>query len=115
MREPIFADPDRFGGQTFDIASDAVSGKQLETLFSEAAGRPIPYARFSDEVLAASPFLAKLTALMDDGTLAGRADLKALRSLHPRMQSVREWLAHTGRDAFHQALGTTGTWAYDRR
>lgn len=63
--------------------------------------------------LAASPFLAKLTALMDDGALAGRAGLEALHSLHPGMQSVREWLAHTGRNAFHQALGTTGTWAYD--
>ncbi|NNG25465.1 NmrA/HSCARG family protein [Telluria aromaticivorans] len=112
--EPIFADPDRFGGQTFDIASDEVTGKELEALFSEAAGRPIPYARFSDEVLAASPFLAKLTALMDEGPLAGRADLEALRKINPEMQSVRDWLGHTGRDAFLQALGTAGTWAYDR-
>lgn len=111
---PVFADPGRFGGQTFDIASDAVTGRQLEALFSEAAARPIPYARFPDEVLAASPFLAKLTALMDQGPLAGRADLEALRKVNPEMQSVREWLAHTGRDAFLRALGTAGTWAYDR-
>lgn len=39
-----------------------VAGRQLEVLFSAAAGRPIPYSRFSDEVLAASPFLHKLTA-----------------------------------------------------
>jgi len=113
--EPIFSDTNRFEGKTFDIASDVVTGKELEALFSQAAGRPIPYARFSDEVLTASPFLAKLTALMDEGPLAGRADFTALRSINPAMQSVRQWLAGTGREAFIQALGTTGTWAYDRR
>lgn len=51
-----FAAPARFAGKTFEIASDSVTGRQLEVLFSAAAGRPIPYSRFSDEVLAASPF-----------------------------------------------------------
>lgn len=51
-----------------------MTGRQLEVLFSAAAGRPIPYSRFSDEVLAASPFLHKLTGLVDDGRLAGHAD-----------------------------------------
>jgi hypothetical protein len=34
-------------------------------------GTADPYSRFSDEVLAASPFLHKLTGLVDDGRLAG--------------------------------------------
>ena len=51
-----FAAPARFAGKTFEIASDSVTGRQLEGLFSAAAGRPIPYSRFSVEVLAASPF-----------------------------------------------------------
>ena len=67
----IFAAPARFAGKTFEIASDSVTGRQLEALFSAAAGRPITYSRFSDEVLAASPFLHKLTGLVDDGRLAG--------------------------------------------
>ncbi|HBZ8854072.1 TPA: NmrA family NAD(P)-binding protein, partial [Klebsiella pneumoniae] len=75
----VFAAPARFAGKTFEIASDSVTGRQLEVLFSAAAGRPIPYSRFSDEVLAASPFLHKLTGLVDDGRLAGHADLDALR------------------------------------
>ncbi|HBZ8742961.1 TPA: NmrA family NAD(P)-binding protein, partial [Klebsiella pneumoniae] len=60
----VFAAPARFAGKTFEIASDSVTGRQLEVLFSAAAGRPIPYSRFSDEVLAASPFLHKLTGLV---------------------------------------------------
>ncbi|KMS59351.1 NmrA family protein [Novosphingobium barchaimii LL02] len=112
--EPIFADPERFADQTFEIASDSVTGEDLGCLFSEAAGRPIRYARFSDEVLQESPFLAGLTALIDQGPLAGNADLDALRKINPAMQSVREWLAGAGRAPFLKALGASGTWEYDR-
>ena len=108
----IFADPARFGGETFEIASDAVTGRDLEALFTEAAGRPITYARFPDEVLTANPFLGKLTALLDEGPLAGHADLDALREINPEMQSFRSWLAGSGRKAFEQALGTAGAWEY---
>ncbi len=108
----IFADPARFGGETFEIASDTVTGRDLEALFTQAAGRPIAYERFPDDVLAANPFLGKLTALLDEGPLAGRADLDALREINPEMQSFRSWLAGNGRKAFEQALGTAGAWEY---
>lgn len=109
----IFADTERFGGRTLDIASDTVSGDDLATLFSQAAGRPIAYARFSDSVLAANPFLGKLTQLLDTGHLAGKADLDALRLIVPDLQSLSSWLAGTGRAAFNDALGSAGTWAYN--
>ncbi|MBO9707311.1 MAG: NmrA/HSCARG family protein [Caulobacter sp.] len=108
----IFADPARFGGRTLEIAGDSVTGRDLEALFTEAAGRQIAYERFSDEVLTANPFLAKLTALLDTGRLAGRADLDALRKINPDMLSFREWLAGSGREAFERALGTGEAWAY---
>jgi uncharacterized protein YbjT (DUF2867 family) len=73
----IFADRARFAGKTFEIASDTVTGRDMETLFNKAAGRPITYSRFSDAVLAANPFLDRLTALLDQGPLAGHADLRA--------------------------------------
>lgn len=109
----IFADPARFAGQTFEIAGDAVTGRDIEASFTQAAGRPMPYARFSDEVLTANPFLAKLAALLDEGRLAGHADLAALREINPALQSFRSWLAGTGRRDFEQALGTVGAaWEY---
>lgn len=108
-----FAAPARFAGKTFEIASDSVTGRQLELLFSAAAGRPIPYSRFSDEVLAASPFLHKLTGLVDDGRLAGHADLDALRQLHPQLHTFAGWLAGPGRPAFERALTSGARWAFD--
>jgi uncharacterized protein YbjT (DUF2867 family) len=108
----IFADATQYAGQTLEIAGDAVTGRDLEVLFSEAAGRPITYTRFSDEVLAASPFLAKLTQLVDKGRLAGNADLSALRKINPALLSFRAWLAGSGSEPFKAALGTAGAWAY---
>lgn len=109
---PLFADATRFGGVTLDIASDTVSGAELGAAFSEAAGRPISCARFSDDVLPAYPFRAKLTELVDGGPLAGKANLKALREIEPNLQTFRTWLATTGRAPFGRALGTAGDWGW---
>ncbi len=107
-----FADPARFGGATLDIASDEVTGRELEAAFSEVAGRPIRYQRFPDEVLAANPFLAKLTALVDAGRLNGKADLAALRDLVSNLRRFPDWLATAGREPFEAALNAGGAWAY---
>jgi uncharacterized protein YbjT (DUF2867 family) len=110
----IFADVERFGGLTFEIASDVVTGHQLERSFSAAAGRPISYSRFSEEVLASNPFLQKLTALVDDGRLSGNADLEQLRRINPELRSFESWLRGPGQAAFVQALGSSDKWEYDR-
>lgn len=44
----VFADEGRFGGETIKIASDRVTGGDLETAFTAAAGCPITYERFPD-------------------------------------------------------------------
>lgn len=108
----IFADSARFGGKTFDIASDTVSGEDLEAAFTQATGKPVSYARFPDDVLAANPFLAKLTALVEEGRLVGTADLEAMREINPGLQSFRSWLAGTGRQRLETALGAAGAWEY---
>jgi uncharacterized protein YbjT (DUF2867 family) len=92
----IFADANRFRGETLEIASDSVTGRDLEAMFTDAAGRPIPYARIPDEVLQAHPFLGKLAALVDDGRLAGKANLDVLRDINPAMLTFRSWLAGPG-------------------
>lgn len=110
----VFNNPDLFAGQTFDIASDRVSGHNLEQMFTDAAGRSIPYSRFSDAVLETAPFLAKLMKEMDAGRLSGRADLETMRQLNPELQTFSAWLSGDGRAAFQAALNTEGSWAYAR-
>jgi uncharacterized protein YbjT (DUF2867 family) len=110
----IFADSARFGGETLEIASDSVTGGDLEASFTAASGRPIPYARIPDEVLEANSFLGKLAALVDDGRLAGNADLSSLRGINPAMLTFRAWLAGPGHASFERALGTGGPWNYNK-
>jgi len=104
----IFADRSRFDGVTLEIASDMFVARDIASVFTEAAGRPITYSRLPDQVLAANPFLARMADLMNGGPLAGHADMDALRALNPEMQSFRSWLAGSGREAFQRALGTGG-------
>jgi uncharacterized protein YbjT (DUF2867 family) len=110
----IFADPARFVGTTLEIAGDTATGRDLATLFTEAAGRSIKYARFPDEVLAANPFLRKLTDMLERAKPADEAELLEVRRINPEMQSMRTWLAVDGREAFQAALGAAGTWAYNQ-
>jgi uncharacterized protein YbjT (DUF2867 family) len=108
----IFADRERFAGQTLEIASDTVTGNDLAAAFSKAAGKPVAYLRFADAMLAGNPFLSALTGLVDSGRLAGKADLPMLRSLVPDLMTLRAWLAGSGKQAFLSALGTEGKWKY---
>ena len=108
----VFAEPQAYLGRTFDIASDSVTGRNLEAAFSEVARRPIRYARFSDETLAATPFLAKLMSVMEAGRLSGSADLDAMRRMNPDLRGFHAWLQGEGHPAFHAALQTAGSWAY---
>lgn len=109
----VFANPSQFGGQTLEIAGDTLTGSDLGAALSEAAGRPITYARFTDDVLQTNPFLARLTALLDEGRLAGQADLDGLRVINPDLRSFRSWLSGDARQALAHALGTGGAWAYN--
>ncbi|UXN67950.1 NmrA/HSCARG family protein (plasmid) [Devosia neptuniae] len=102
----VFADKARFGGKTVKIASDRVTGRELEAAFTEAAGRPITYERFPDDVLAANADLAHMAKSLEDGPLAEWVDLNAMREINPELLSLRSWLAGSGRGALEEALGT---------
>ena len=104
----VFADKARFDGKTLKIASDRVTGRELEVAFTEAAGRQIIYERFPDDVLAANADLAHMAKSLEDGPLAEKVDFDAMREINPELNSLRSWLAGSGRGALEEALGTTG-------
>lgn len=104
----IFAGRNAFQGRTVEIAGDSVTGNELADKLSRAAGRPIAYRRFPDDVLHGDPFLGKLADLVDDGRLAGHADLEALRRQFPGLLTMNGWLDGPGRAALAAALQATG-------
>lgn len=100
----MFADKARFAGRTLKIASDRVTGHELEAAFSEAAGRPITYARFPDEVLAANADLGHMASSLENGPLAERVDLDLMREINPELVPLRSWLMGAGREKLEEAL-----------
>lgn len=104
----IFADPARFGSQTIEIAGDTVTGAELAGKFSRTAERPITYHRFSDSVLEQNAFLGGLARLVDQGRLAGNADIASLRTEFPGLLTMDEWLAGAGKPALLAAIQADG-------
>jgi len=74
----ILCQADRYAGQVIELSGQDITGKDLQDAFSHAAGRPIRYQRFSEELLSENDFLKRLTALVDSGVVAGIADIAAL-------------------------------------
>ena len=95
----IFADRAAYRGQTFELAGDSVTGNDLAAKFSRAANRTISYRRFPDEVLQDSDFLQRLARAVDEGPLAGAADIDGLRRMHPELLNFDAWLQGPGRTA----------------
>ncbi len=102
--EGVFANPDKFGARAFEIASDAATGPELAEKLSRAAGKPIAYRRLPDSVLGQNPLLGALAALIDDGRLAGHADLAWLRREFPGLTTIDAWLDGDGRPLLQAAL-----------
>ncbi len=101
---PCFADRARFDGATLKIASDRLTGRELEVVFSEAAGRPITYERSSEDVLAANADLAHMAKSLEDGPLAEQVDLTLMHEINPDLQTFASWLAGDGRRSLDAAL-----------
>jgi hypothetical protein len=87
-----------------ELSGQDITGEDLERAFTRAAGRPIRYQRFPESLLADNAFLRELTALVDNGVVAGVADTPALEVEFGRMLKLEEWLAGRGKALFDEAL-----------
>ncbi|NTE58791.1 NmrA/HSCARG family protein [Agrobacterium tumefaciens] len=103
----VFANKPRFGGTRLKVASDRLTGHELEVAFSEVAGRPITYERFPDAVLAANADLAHMAKSLVDGPLAEQVDLRLMREINPELLTFRSWLAGNGRRLLDAAMSAS--------
>ncbi|MGO7169555.1 NmrA/HSCARG family protein [Rhizobium leguminosarum] len=100
----ILCQPDLYAGQVIELSGQDITGKDLQDAFSRAAGRPIRYQRFSEDLLRENDFLQRLTALVDNGVVAGIADIAALESEFGPMLKLEQWLSGPGKTLFENAL-----------
>ncbi|UKK94698.1 NmrA/HSCARG family protein [Brucella pseudogrignonensis] len=104
MNAHILLHPERYAGQALELSGQSITGNDLERAFTQAAGRPIRYQRFPNELLAQNAFLRELTALVDSGVVAGVADIAALTDEFGPMLSLEDWLSGPGKTLFKAAL-----------
>lgn len=95
----VFAERERFLGETVELAGDALKGDAIADKISRAIHKLVTYALMPPEMLAMAPMLPKLVNLVNRESTFGRADLGALRALHPGLLDLDAWLAKTGASA----------------
>ena len=100
----ILCQPDFYAGRVIELSGQDLTGKDLQDAFSHAAARPIRYQRFSEELLSKNDFLKRLTALVDNGVVAGIADIAALEREFRHMLGLEQWLAGPGKTLIENAL-----------
>ncbi|SFT43840.1 Uncharacterized conserved protein YbjT, contains NAD(P)-binding and DUF2867 domains [Kosakonia arachidis] len=100
----ILCNPQHFAGKVLEISGQALTGEDLEQAFSNAAGFPIHYQRFPDALLEQNSFLRRLTELVDNGIVAGVADIPALEKAFGEMMKLKQWLTGPGKPLFSAAL-----------
>ncbi len=91
-----FADPDRFHGQTLELAGDALTPSDAAAAIAAATGHPVRYQEL-DEAYAASlgESIAYTWRLMRE-TGGWRADIDTVRAIHPTLRTFDTWLTETG-------------------
>jgi uncharacterized protein YbjT (DUF2867 family) len=94
-----FARPAEFIGTALEIAADALTPVQVADAVGRATNQKITYVHIPAEtVRARDPVLAEGLAWLNAESY--RADIPALRTLHPGLMDFETWLATTGRDQF---------------
>ncbi|MET8554429.1 NmrA/HSCARG family protein [Streptomyces sp. NPDC004959] len=105
----VFGSPERYVRRTLEIAGDSLTGDDLAGHLTQAAGRPISYSRLPATPSAQDQVIGRLEALVDDGRLAGHADLDALRAEFPFLLRFDRWLTGPGANLLDQALRASDT------
>ncbi len=90
-----FAHPDQFQNRALEIAGDELTMPEAAEHFARVLGRPVRFTPVPIEQIrqAAPEWAAMLEWFVRDGY---RADIPALRQLHPGLLDFDQWLRATG-------------------
>jgi hypothetical protein len=96
----VFAAGDEYVGKTVSIAGEHLTGAQYAAAFANALGEPVDYRPLTyDQLrslgLPAGDELGNMFQFYVEGEhdFVGARDLDLVRTLNPRLQTFRTWLA----------------------
>ncbi len=91
-----YADPQRFRGRTIELAGDDPTPTAAAAMISEATGVPVRYEQVDRaEAAAIAPEVGRIHDLWAAGH-RWHADIEVLRVVHPKLQTLADWLAAGG-------------------
>ncbi|MFD3704589.1 NmrA/HSCARG family protein [Nocardia sp. NPDC058658] len=103
-----FADPDIWHTRTLELAGEAITPVDAAATISAATGRPVHYREVTEaEADAIGPQLGNTWRLIRE-TGGWQADIPALRTLHPGLLSLRDWLARGGTARIADRIAVAG-------
>ncbi|MFF8770642.1 NmrA family NAD(P)-binding protein [Kitasatospora sp. NPDC015120] len=99
-----FEQPERFAGRTLELAGDDPTPVEAAAAISAATGTVVRYEQVThDQAAALNPEFAEVRQQWDDGH-RWRADIEALRVIHPGLRTLTDWLAEGGAAALRAQL-----------
>lgn len=91
----VFADPERFIGEKVKVAGDELSMTEIAEAFAKVTGTPARYEESDiEQVRAYSEDLAHMYEFFEHKGF--RADLDEVRTLHPGVRTLEDWIRDTG-------------------
>ncbi|WP_405165958.1 NmrA/HSCARG family protein [Nocardia sp. NBC_01499] len=91
-----FADPDRFHGKTLELAGDALTPPAAAEAITNATGHPVRYQELDESAAASLGDSIAHTWRLLRSTGGWRADIPAIREIHPGLRTFDTWLTETG-------------------
>lgn len=90
-----FARPQDWIGRQIELAGDELTPLQIAAAITEEIGRPLPYVQIPIETVRQ---VSEDFAFANEWLNAGgyRADIPAVRQIHPGLMDLRTWLARSG-------------------
>ncbi|MFX0576806.1 NmrA family NAD(P)-binding protein [Nocardia nepalensis] len=93
-----FADPERFHGQTLELAGDAITPVAALAAITRTTGYPVRYHEVTEAEADAIGEQIGNTWRLIRQTGGWHADIPSLRDIHPTLNTLESWLGTTGAD-----------------
>lgn len=90
-----FGDPAAHAGKVIELVGDLRSGDEVAAAISRAVNRAVPYEPFPSELIRQNPALERVLAFVE--RYRAKADIPALRRLHPGLLTFDAWLQEHGK------------------
>lgn len=90
-----FGNPQEYIGKSFEIAGDSLTEQEIAVVFSRVIGNPVQLAQPESDLR--SYVRDELVEMWEWFDREGyNADINLLRSIHPTLQTLEDWLKQTG-------------------